>query len=197
ALDAEADPEDEEPAASEEETDATARDVLLVTTDASGMSEKLAEGFAGKEVEVLTVDGTIAAIGTALDALAEEGRGVRAVVHTLSLDHPDAATLDLEKLNAAQDSGVRFAHALVKSLTAREWSGKPRVFFLTRGTMPVVPGEPLPGLASAPLTGLLRVANNEHPDFRWTQIDLDPRAGDDPRAGAFEIEDVVAEILLV
>ncbi|NLT70348.1 MAG: SDR family NAD(P)-dependent oxidoreductase, partial [Verrucomicrobiaceae bacterium] len=197
ALDAETDPGDEEPVASEPETDGSDRDVLLVTTDASGMSEKLAEGFAGKEVEVLPVDGDVAAIETALDALAEAGRCVRAVVHTLSLDHPVAATLDLETLNAAQDSGVRFAHALVKSLTAREWSRKPRVFFLTRGTMPVEPGESLPGLASAPLTGLLRVANNEHPDYHWTQIDLDPRAGDDAGTGAFEIEDIVAEILLV
>ena len=166
------------------ETAASVTDAILVTADASGMAGSLTSASA----EFVVVDGTIAAIGKALDELAESGRPVKAIVHTLSLDHPAADSLDLESLNKAQDTGVRFAHELVKALTVREWSKKPRVLFLTRGTMPVKSGESLPGLASAPLTGLLRVANNEQPDYYWTQIDLDPQAGE------FEVEDLVAEI---
>ena len=164
------------------ETAASVTDAILVTADASGMAGSLTSASA----EFVVVDGTIAAIGKALDELAESGRPVKAIVHTLSLDHPAADSLDLESLNKAQDTGVRFAHELVKALTVREWSKKPRVLFLTRGTMPVKSGESLPGLASAPLTGLLRVANNEQPDYYWTQIDLDPQAGE------FEVEDLVA-----
>jgi amino acid adenylation domain-containing protein len=159
-------------------------DAILVTSDAAGMADRLVAA----STEVVVIDGTIAAIGKALDEMAEAGRPVKAIVHTLSLDHPAADTLDLETLNKAQDTGVRFAHELVKALTVREWSKRPRVLFLTRGTMPVKPGESLPGLASAPLTGLLRVANNEQPDYYWTQIDLDPQGGE------FEVEDLVAEI---
>lgn len=166
-------------------------EVILVTRDASGLAERLATDFENQEAEVIVVDGTITAIGAALDELAAAGRPVRCLVHTLSLDHPLGETLDLESLNAAQDTGVRFAHSLVKLLTARDWTKKPRVLFLTRGATPVKPGESLSGLASAPLTGLLRVANNEHPDFHWTQIDLDSEAG------AFEIEDLTAELLEV
>ena len=56
--------------------------------------------------------------------------------------------------------------------------------------MPVNPGESLPGLASAPITGLLRVVNNEHPEYCWTQIDLDPADNQ------FEIKDLCDEITL-
>lgn len=44
-------------------------------------------------------------------------------------------------------------------------------------------------LAQSPITGLLRVAMNEYPDFGYTSIDLDPRGE------GLEVEDVLAELL--
>ncbi len=171
-----------------EEATVAAKETVLVTRDASGLGARLAEALASDSTEARLVEGTIEGIEAVLDAVAAEGGVVRGLVHTLSLDHPRADQLDVEALDAAQDSGVRFAHQLFKSVIGREWTKRPRVFFLTRGALPVKPGEALPGLASAPLTGLLRVANNEQPDYLWTQIDLDP--ADNP----FELEDLVAEI---
>ncbi len=166
----------------------TQPEVVLVTANASRIALRLKDRLKTDNLEVVEVPGTIPALEAALDRMTEEGRPVRAILHTLSLDHPRATELDLDSLNLAQDSGVRFARQLVKSLAAREWPKKPRILFLTRGTMPVIPGEALPGLASAPLTGLLRVANNEQPDFIWAQVDLDPNEN------PFEIDDLADEI---
>ncbi len=182
---------DADESAAPEETAPVVVETYVVTEDASGLAGSLATALASEAVQVKLVPGTIAAIREELDAVAASGGIVKGIIHTLALDHPRAETLDLDSLNAAQDTGVRFAHELFKVVTGREWSGKrPRVYFLTRGTMPAAEGQALTGLASAPLTGLLRVANNEQPDFVWTQIDLDPEAN------AHEIEDLTAEIRL-
>lgn len=178
----------ETPIAVGEEAVPAVVDAILITSDASGMGARLQAALTSATTEAIIVGDTIGEIELALDELSAAARPVRAIVHTLSLDHPSADALDLESLNKAQDTGVRFAQMLVKLLTKREWVKKPRVLFLTRGTMPVKRGELLPGLASAPLTGLLRVANNEQPDYIWTQVDLDPKEG------GFEVEDLVAEI---
>jgi len=166
-------------------------ETVLVTRDASGLGERLAAALASDTTVARLVGPDLAGIEAAFDEILADGGLVGGLVHTLSLDHPRADELDAAKLNEAQDTGVRFAHELFKSIAGRTWTKRPRVFFLTRGTLPVLPGEALPGLASAPLTGLLRVANNEQPDFIWTQIDLDP--ADNP----FEMEDLVSEIRLV
>jgi amino acid adenylation domain-containing protein len=162
-------------------------ETLLVTRDASG----LAAALTAETTVVKLVGPTLAEIEAGIVEATADGGILRAIVHTLSLDHPRADQLDAASLNEAQDSGVRFAHQLFKLITRRDWTKRPRVFFVTRGALPVIPGQPLPGLASVPLTGLLRVANNEQPDFVWTQIDLDP--SENP----FELEDLVSEIRLV
>ncbi|MEX2579662.1 MAG: amino acid adenylation domain-containing protein [Verrucomicrobiales bacterium] len=175
---------------SDKEGAPAAKDVVLVTIDASGVAAKLEAAIAeDEEAEAVLVEGTVSAIEGKLDELAAAERSVRAIVQTLSLDHPRTDGLDPEALDEAQGTGVHFARELVKALATRDWSSKPQVFFLTRGTMPVKKGGELPGLASAPLTGLLRVVNNEVGDLCWTQVDLDPAGGE------FEIEDLTAEIL--
>lgn len=166
------------------------KEAVLVTRDQSGLGARLVEALASDTLAPQLVDGTIEAIESAIEEITAAGQPLRGLLHTLSLDHPRADALDAAALNEAQNSGVRFAHRLFKSIVGRDWTKRPRVFFLTRGALPVTPGEGLPGLASAPLTGLLRVANNEQPEFLWTQIDLDP--ADNP----FELEDLVAEISL-
>ncbi len=164
--------------------------VVLVTKDASGLGEELVASLATDSTESILVDGSIEELAKKLDELDESDRTIQAIIATLALDHPRADKLDLESLNQAQNTGVRFAHQLFQLFTAREWKAKPQVTFLTRGSMPVLRGESLPGLASAPITGLLRVANNEQAEFTWSQIDLDPNPNE------FEIRDLTEEILL-
>ena len=60
---------------------------------------------------------------------------------------------------------------------------------VTRGAQHVVDGDMVQGIASSPLVGIARVANNEHPQFRWTTIDL---AKD---AAPYDAEDIVDELL--
>lgn len=171
------------------EEKAAAKSIILITKDASGLGEKLLGKLETDEVEPRLVGGTIAEIEAAFDAIDEEGLMLKRFVSTLALDHPRADELTLDVLNVAQDTGVRFAHEFFKLATSREWSQKPNFTFLTRGTMPVIRGEALPGLASSPITGLLRVANNEQAEYCWGQIDLDPNEN------AFELEDLAAELL--
>lgn len=187
-------PDPVEPAPEESEDDVidaevVAKSVVLITKDESGLGEKLVTALATDEIEPRLVSGTLSEIESALDAIDEEELSMKKLIVTLPLDHPRADTLSLEVLNTAQDTGVRFAHELFKVITNREWATKPDITFLTRGTMPVVRGESLPGLASAPLTGMLRVANNEQAEYCWGQIDLDPEVNE------FELEDLTAELL--
>ena len=155
------------------------------------------------KIDPILVTGATGYVGGRLiPALLEAGYPVRAMARNLEkmgcrpwagnprVQLVQGDVLDLESLNRAQDTGVRSARSLVQMLTSREWISKPQVFFLTRGTMPVVKGDDISGLASAPITGLLRVANNEHADYCWTQVDLDSIPN------TFEIEDLTNEILL-
>ncbi len=168
-----------------------AKPVYLITEDQSGLGVTLAASLSGEASEGIAVGASLEALIAKVDELTAEGRTIGAIVHTLSLDHPRSEGLNLETLTEAQKTGVRYARELVKYITNREWDSRPRSIFLTRGTMPVLRGEAIPGLASAPLTGLLRVANNEHAEFGWIQIDLDPEKND------FELDDLTAEILHV
>lgn len=185
------DTEEAEGAAGSEiaEEEPVAKSLILVTKDQSGLGEKLVASIDSDSTEPVLVEGTVEAIDAAITSAEEEERSIQKIVVTLPLDHPRHDELTLDILNKAQDTGVRFAHELFQHLTNRDWTSKPDVTFLTRGTMPVIRGESLPGLASAPITGLLRVANNEAAEYCWGQIDLDPNEN------AFELEDLTAEIL--
>ena len=164
-------------------------EVYLVMSDYSGVGKRIQNSLEKRGVKVILTGGYSAEVEERLSELDSESESPKVIVHSLCLDHPRANRIDLESLNKAQDTGVRSAHSLVKMLTAREWTQRPRVFFLTRDTMPVLEDDGISGLASAPLTGLLRVANNEHPDFEWIQVDLDPDPND------LEIQDLTDEIL--
>ena len=173
----------------EEEIEILAKDIFLITEDTSGLGARLAKALETEETEAVLAGPDLEQVTSKIDELTDGGRVIRAIIQTLSLDHPRSEYLCLDQLNAAQDTGVRFALGLFQYVTNREWENRPQITFLTRGTMPVKPGEELSGLASAPLTGLLRVANNEHADFTWGQIDLDPAPNE------YEIEDLSAEFL--
>ena len=102
------------------------------------------------------------------------GRQLRTVFHCWSLDHTTAGQLGNESLLAAQQTGVLSALHLAQILRSLESSPSPVVCFVSRGAQATTSDDAVTGLASTPLIGFLRVANNELPQFRWTVIDLDP-----------------------
>lgn len=117
-------------------------------------------------------------------------KSLSGILHGWALDVPDGEQLETGQLLAAQRTGVLHALQLIQALAARVPETAPRVRFLVRGLNAVVEDDRCLGIAAAPLVGLVRVANNEHPEFRCTLIDLDPRP--DPQ----EIDTLLDEIEL-
>ncbi|MEM7698936.1 MAG: acyltransferase domain-containing protein, partial [Verrucomicrobiota bacterium] len=158
---------------SDENPELPLRDFILVTNDEAGIGASLIPALRD-EFDIELAGQTVSEMTRRCDELLDEGRTIRTLVNTLGLDHLRTSQLSLESLDQAQDSTLRYAHELTKYLNEADEALRPKVVFVTRGTMPLVEGEELVGLASAPITGFLRVANNEHADYHWTQIDLDP-----------------------
>ena len=103
-----------------------------------------------------------------------DGGKLTTVVHCWSLDHAAARQLKTQSLLTAQHTGVLSALHLAQVLHSQGSSDSPAVFFVSRGAQTAISDDATSGLASSPLIGFLRVANNELPQFRWTLIDLDP-----------------------
>ncbi|MFJ3890891.1 type I polyketide synthase [Streptomyces rubrogriseus] len=72
---------------------------------------------------------------------------------------------------------VRHALELVQRWLADERFADGRLAFVTRGAVAALPGDDVTGLAAAPVWGLIRSVQSEHPD-RVVLVDLD---GDDDR----------------
>lgn len=179
------------PAAVEVDDAETAAEVCLVFGGEDSLADSLEVGLKEAGIALETCEADVDSILSKITDIEVGGDRVVKIVNGLGLNHLRASELNLETLNEAQETGVRFAHQLFKALTAREWAqGRPKVFFLTRGTMPVTDTDSLEGIASAPLTGFLRVANNEKAEYAWIQIDLDPAGSE------FESRDLLDELLL-
>ncbi len=101
-------------------------------------------------------------------------KGLGGIVHLWSLDHPSSADTTAQSLYKAQETGCINVMNLVQALSPQEFSDKPRVWLITNGAQSMGKEEELTSIASTPMFGLARVANNEHQDFSWTGIDLDP-----------------------
>ncbi len=172
-------------------TDAPApTEVMLAIGGGESLLSGLESGLADAGKKLVRCGEDLGEIAAVIDRAESAGEKISAVIHALSLGHPRTEALDLVSLDAAQDSGVRHAHGLFKMLTAREWpQGRPKSYYLTRGALPATADDTLSGIASAPLTGFLRVANNEKAEFPAIQIDLDPRGSE------YETVDLLDEIL--
>ncbi|HSI39298.1 MAG TPA: SDR family NAD(P)-dependent oxidoreductase [Xanthobacteraceae bacterium] len=104
-----------------------------------------------------------------LAALHEAGRYPTAVVHAWSLDTGPLA--DEGDLAAAEARGVLSGLLLAQALVARREPA--RLWFLTRGARPA--GGTL-NAAQAPIWGLGKALNLEHPELRTVCLDLDPQS---------------------
>ncbi|QXJ21818.1 type I polyketide synthase [Actinomadura graeca] len=103
---------------------------------------------------------------------------LRGVVHLWSLDAPAPERTGTAGLRAAQDRGVVSALHLIQALTDDPPPGAaPRLWLLTGGVHAVDDPPPAVSVAQAPLWGLGRVAQLEHPELRPTLVDLEPSPG--------------------
>ncbi len=109
-----------------------------------------------------------------MDAMDAAAKGLRGVIHLWSLDHPSSAETTTESLREAQKTGCISAMNLGQALAIQEFSEKPRVWLITQGAQSFGPTGEITAIASTPLFGFARVANNEQQEFAWTGIDLDP-----------------------
>ncbi|QRR36013.1 SDR family NAD(P)-dependent oxidoreductase [Hydrogenophaga sp. YM1] len=145
----------------------------LLLTDQQGVGDALAAGLrgAGQVVDLRPASAATGADAAALrEALAAaEWRGV---VHLGSLDTPPAqAGAVVPSLRA----GLGSLLDLVQAMGATAFATAPRLWIATRGAM-AVDGADAVDAAQAPTWGLGKVIALEHPEWRASCVDLDPRA---------------------
>ena len=163
-------------------------DVCLIFADKTGVTAELARQLTARNLTVVQLrpgaafrktSGTefvvpvdsAEGLSRALEMAIPSGRRLAMVIHCWSLDQPIGQPLDLPSLVSAQPTGVLSLLHLAQILRDTEQADT-RVYVVTRDTQPALGDEKLTGLATSPVVGFLRVANNELSQFRWTQIDL-------------------------
>jgi acyl transferase domain-containing protein/thioesterase domain-containing protein/acyl carrier protein len=90
-----------------------------------------------------------------------------AIVHLWSLDVPPIDQPDA--WGEARRLSVGSVLQFTKQLVRHGWRKSPRCWFVTRGAQP---SGGTPAVAQAPLVGLVRVAQMEHPEHRPTLVDF-------------------------
>lgn len=105
-----------------------------------------------------------------LEAVVRESGTPTAVVHLWSVRGESPA--DAAAVMQAQVVGSAAVPLIVQAVTGANWATAPRLWLVTAGAMPVVDGETLAGLESAPLWGMGRTVAQEHPELRATLVDL-------------------------
>ncbi|WP_322470569.1 methyltransferase [Hydrogenophaga sp. SNF1] len=168
----------------------------LLLTDQQGVGDALAAGLrgAGQVVDLRPANAATGADAAALrQALA--GADWRGVVHLGSLDtSPAPAGAVVPSLRA----GLGSLLDLVQAMGATAFATAPRLWIATRGAV-AVDGADAVDAAQAPTWGLGKVIALEHPEWRASCVDLDPRADASAMAGgllralaAADAEDQVA-----
>ncbi|WP_425579523.1 SDR family NAD(P)-dependent oxidoreductase, partial [Streptomyces coacervatus] len=144
----------------------------LLHTDGSAADAHTGSGLLAGLAEALptaVAHPDLTALGQALDAGAPLPEAVVAPFSTGTTDPVPAAP---ESLPAAVRSALHRALDLVQTWLADDRFTDSRLVFVTRGAIAAQPGSDVPDLAHAPLWGLLRSAQSEHPD-RFVLVDLD------------------------
>ena len=95
------------------------------------------------------------------------------VVHLWSLDSEEPE--NVEALEATQQNLLGGVLRVVQAAARQEEA--PRLWLITRGAQPAGDGAPL-AVAQAPVWGVGKVIELEHPELRCTRIDLDPAEND-------------------
>ena len=103
-----------------------------------------------------------------LESSGADTRELAGVVYCRSVDRPGAADLAVDALRAAQPAGSLAVFGVIRALADADVPA----WFVTRGAQRVVEGDRVDGLASTPVAGVVRVANNEQ-RCRFRTIDFD------------------------
>ncbi len=122
-----------------------------------------------------------------LTELADANVGTLNIVHCWTLDHPASEDVSVEELDQLQETGVHSMRALVRALHKVRPEYGVKMMLVTRGRVSAA-GEPLHSISSAPMTGFVRVSNNEHPEWPIVMVDLSAEGSE------FEVEDVYDEL---
>jgi thioester reductase-like protein len=166
-------------------------DVCLVFADQDGIADRLIAELARRgqttiklrpgtefrqlsDIEFVIPPDSMDEMRRVIELSSGPDQQVTTVIHCWSLDHAAAHKLQHQSLLAAQETGVLSALTLANVLRSQGSIESPAVFFVSRGAQATQREDTVIGLASSPLVGFVRVANNELQQFRWTLIDLDP-----------------------
>jgi acyl transferase domain-containing protein/NADPH:quinone reductase-like Zn-dependent oxidoreductase/SAM-dependent methyltransferase/acyl carrier protein len=125
--------------------------------------------------EFVVSPGSRSDLARVLDRLDGSCESLAGVIHCWSLDSPGATDGDLESLSSAQQLGALSVLPLLQVFADAPGTS---FWFITRDVHAVVDGDQAAGIFSAPITGLLRVANNEFFPSRFNQTDIDTPAVD-------------------
>ncbi|TQM31120.1 type I polyketide synthase [Nocardia bhagyanarayanae] len=125
------------------------------------------------------------------EQFAEENDHIAAVVYSAT----EAITAEpVDEVHAQTLRFTRFVQALIR----HDWHGAPpRLYVVTRGAQRVSDTERsgLAGAITAPIWGMARTIEFEHPEFRCTRIDLDVTAAQDHEAAAGEVDALGRELI--
>ena len=111
------------------------------------------------------------------EAFGENRPPCRGVVHLWSLLAAPPSETSADSLQHAQALGAASALHLVQAVTLAGWPDAPRLWLVTRGAQAVGTELGPVSIAQAPLWGMGRSIDHEHPELRCTRVDLS--AGED------------------
>ncbi|MCV7384950.1 type I polyketide synthase [Mycolicibacter longobardus] len=113
----------------------------------------------------------------------------RGVVHLWNLLAAPAADTTEDSLATATDVGTLSVVHLIQALTLAGWSESPRLWLVTRGAQPAGREEGAVSgalsVSQAPVWGLGRSIDHEHPELHATGVDLSADGGSEELRGLF------------
>jgi acyl transferase domain-containing protein len=114
-------------------------------------------------------------LALALDRASKDAAGWSGIIHCAALDATPNDAITAETLSADPVPGRESLVAVVRSLDQGGWIGEPKIWVVTRAAA-VVSADDCAGVsvAQAPMGGLARAVQAEHPALFSSLIDLDP-----------------------
>jgi phthiocerol/phenolphthiocerol synthesis type-I polyketide synthase C len=120
------------------------------------------------------------------EAFAEKRPPCRGVVHLWSLMAAPPAETSTDSLESARALGTASVLHLVQALTLAGWPDTPRLWLVTRGAQAVGTDVEAVSIAQAPLWGMGRSIDHEHPELRCTRVDLSAGGGPEELQALFQ-----------
>ncbi|MGD1236893.1 SDR family NAD(P)-dependent oxidoreductase [Mycobacterium seoulense] len=112
------------------------------------------------------------------DAFTDDGPPCRGVVHLWDLLAAPPADTSLESLDSATTLGPVSVVHLVQALAGAGWSASPRLWLVTRAAQVTDASEAeTVSIAQAPVWGMARTIDHEHPELGCTCVDLSAAGG--------------------